>query len=749
MNIRNSVNAFGRFIGVAGKPFFAFRLPSPHYRLHLRSRQRNLRPAPLCNLATWAIQKVFLDLCKRKDDHLTPEKPGPARTTITLRGNSTVANALASLQHYCVCKQFARPLLAFLACLLASVSLSAQTAKHPLDGLSIQEHWAALQILRTAGKVNPDTRFPMMQLKEPPKPEVLAWKPGQPIRREAFVVVKQGPQTFEAVVDLTAKKLLSWTEIKGVQPPFTDEELDELGDFIKNDPQVQAALKRRGITDLTLVQCGGYEEFSVIPNEEGKRLFHGICFQQYGPLEESATVEGLTIVVDANEKKVLRIIEGENVPIATAPFNYDQASVGTLRDVPTPISIQQPMGPAYHLDGQTVSWQKWRFHFRLDRRLGLILNNVAYRDGNKLRSILYEASLSEIFVPYMDPGEQWFDKNFFDASIDGSAFSSSMEVGADCPDHATYFDEAYADWKGAPRLKPRAVCLFEQPSGVAWRHDQDGLLQSRRARELVLRTVGMFGNYDYVFDWIFSQTGAIRVRVGATGGDQTKSVKAHTAAEDPTGEASVYGRFIADGNVAVDHDHFFCFRLDFDIDGTDNSFVRDKFQVKRLPPDSVRKSLWVAVPETAKTEEQAKSHMSMEHPENWRVINPNIKNYLGYPVGYEIMGGENAMPLLSPDDFPQQRAGFTDYQLWVTPYRENERYPAGDYPMQSRGGEGLPAWTKANRPIENTDIVLWYTIGFHHVPNSEDWPIMPVVWHEFELKPVNFFAHNPALDLPN
>jgi primary-amine oxidase len=224
--------------------------------------------------------------------------------------------------------------------------------------------------------------------------------------------------------------------------------------------------------------------------------------------------------------------------------------------------------------------------------------------------------------------------------------------------------------------------------------------------------------------------------------------KSRTAAEDTTGEDGRYGRFIAENTVGIDHDHFFSFRLDFDIDGTANSFVRDKIQMKRLPPDNPRKSLWVAEPEIAKTEEQAKALMSMEKPEDWRIINPNVKSSLGYPVGYELMPGENAMSLLAQDDYPQKRAGFTDYQIWATPYRENERYAAGDYPFQSKGGDGLPAWTKANRAIDNTDIVLWYTMGFHHVPHSEDWPVMPTVWHEFELKPVNFFDHNPALDLP-
>lgn len=627
---------------------------------------------------------------------------------------------------------------------------AAQAPKHPLDGLTGSEHWTAYEVLHASGKVDAKTRYPMVQLKEPPKQEVLAWKPGQSMRREALMVVKQGAQTFEAVVDVNAKKLVSWTEIKGVQPGAVGEEVEGIDELVKQNAEVQAALKKRGITDLETVGCGGYGAgYFGTAEEQGRRLFRVECWRQYGAFADWGPIEGLTILWDGNEKKVLGVTDTGVVPLPQPEANYDLASVGPLRATPPPLNVEQPMGPAFRLDGQSVGWEKWNFHFRIDRRIGLVVTNVRYQDGGKLRPILYEASLSEIFVPYMDPSEDWFAKTFFDAGENGDNFSSSLEPGEDCPDNAAYFDQAYSDWKGKPRLNPRAACLFEQPSGyMAWRHERNRVVESRKMRELVLRTIGTFGNYDYVFDWIFEQNGTTRVRVGATGFDEIKAVKSRTAAEDANGDASLYGRFIAENTVGVDHDHFFSFRLDFDIDGTANSFVRDKLQVKRLPAGSLRKSLWVAEPETAKTEEQAKIRMSMEHPEIWRVINPNVKEPLGYPVGYELVPGENAMSLLVPEDYPQLRAGFTDYQLWVTPYRDNERYAAGDYPNQSKGGDGLPAWTKANRPIENTDIVLWYTMGFHHVPHAEDWPVMPTMWHEFELRPCNFFSRNPAIDLP-
>ena len=61
---------------------------------------------------------------------------------------------------------------------------------------------------------------------------------------------------------------------------------------------------------------------------------------------------------------------------------------------------------------------------------------------------------------------------------------------------------------------------------------------------------------------------------------------------------------------------------------------------------------------------------------------------------------------------------------------------------------GLPAWTAQNRSIENTDVVLWYVFGLHHVTRPEEWPVMPVDSVSFWLKPVGFFDRNPALDVP-
>src|SRR6202162_5105465 len=121
---------------------------------------------------------------------------------------------------------------------------------------------------------------------------------------------------------------------------------------------------------------------------------------------------------------------------------------------------------------------------------------------------------------------------------------------------------------------------------------------------------------------------------------------------------------------------------------------------------------------------------------------------MGTPVAYELVPGENVAPMAQPGSQFRRRAGFLDHHLWVTPYRRDERYPAGEYPNQHEGGDGLPRWTAADRPISDTDVVVWHSFGVTHVVRPEDWAVMPVEYAGFLMAPVGFFERNPALDVP-
>jgi primary-amine oxidase len=91
-------------------------------------------------------------------------------------------------------------------------------------------------------------------------------------------------------------------------------------------------------------------------------------------------------------------------------------------------------------------------------------------------------------------------------------------------------------------------------------------------------------------------------------------------------------------------------------------------------------------------------------------------------------------------------AVFAAHHLGVTPSAPREMHAGGDYP--AFGDSGLAAWAAADRPVEDTDLVLWHVVGSTHLVRPEDWPVMPVERVGFALKPLGFFDRNPALDLP-
>ncbi len=637
------------------------------------------------------------------------------------------------------------------ALLSLAVSTFAQTkVTHPLDALTTDEYWTVHDVLHASEHWSDKTLVASLLLHEPDKKDVLAWKPGDAIRREADVILESEGKTIEGRVDITGHKLESWKEVAGVQAPITQSELDTMNDVVKKDPRVIAALKTRGVVNLASVRCDMIPlTFTIFPEQANHRVGYGNCTDGHGVYHSwGRAVEGLYVVVDMTEEKILNVIDHGPLPMPKGDMNFEQAEA-LPREGTKPLVVTQPLGPSYVIDNGEILWQNWRFRFRLDARVGPVINLVRYQDGDRLRSVMYEGSLSEMYVPYMDPDLGWSSRAFLDA---GEFLLGGLikPVGpGDCPAHAEYFSGIVPSDKGTPVLEKQLACMFEHNTdGPAWRHFEDGLTSVRPSRELVLRTSAVAGNYDYLLDWIFQQDGTIRVAVGATGIVETKAVKETTASHAAHEGALEHGTMVAPNLVAVNHDHYFSYRLDLDVDGTENSFMVD-----RLVPETIsgqgRKSIWAAQSSTAKNEKDGILDIDLRKPGMWHFVNPTRLGPTGYPSGYEIMPGPTAVSFVSSSDPAQQRGAFSEHQMWVTPYNPDELYAAGVYVTRNKEIDGLPTWTQANRSIENKDIVGWYTLGFHHVVRLEDWPIMPVLWHDFLIRPVNFFDKNPVLTLPN
>ena len=207
---------------------------------------------------------------------------------------------------------------------------------------------------------------------------------------------------------------------------------------------------------------------------------------------------------------------------------------------------------------------------------------------------------------------------------------------------------------------------------------------------------------------------------------------------------------IAPNLVAPNHDHFFNFRLDFDVDGQTNTFMRTALVPGEVVDEAPRRTLWVTQTTAAQTERAGRYKVNPETPAMYHVMNMQAHGPLGHHPGYMIVPGNSVA--YSPFDFvndpPMKRNAYVEYTLWNTPYQVEERYAGGAFAFQSDGTDTLASWTERDRPIADTDVVTWYTMGFHHVPHTEDWPVMSTMWKGFTLRPFNFFAHNPALTIP-
>ncbi len=396
---------------------------------------------------------------------------------------------------------------------------------HPLAPLTATEIETAVAVIKAAHPLTAAARFPNISLQEPDKDLVWAFKPGDAVPRAAFVVVLEPVKniTYEATVDLNTAELTSWDEISGVQPAILDEDFELLSELAKADPRWQAAMAKRGITDVESAVVDGWAPGLLSPAERasGKRLMRGYTYYQPNYVNYyGAPIEGLMVVVNLTDREVVDVVDTGVEPFSKANFDYDEETTAPLQPSPKALVIEQPQGKTFNLEGNAVTWQNWKFRYILHPREGLTLYQVSYTEDGVERPILYRVSLSEMVVPYAETGPTWAVKSAFDVGEYRFGWlSTPMYLGNEVPQNAVLLDALMADDLGEPTAMEDVIALYERDGGILWRHYDfnNETHEGRRSRELVMTTVAAIGNYDYAISWIFHEDGMLEEQTELTG----------------------------------------------------------------------------------------------------------------------------------------------------------------------------------------------------------------------------------------
>ncbi|MGN6170391.1 MAG: primary-amine oxidase [Solirubrobacteraceae bacterium] len=624
---------------------------------------------------------------------------------------------------------------------------------HPLEPLSAEEVGRAARIVREQRALSERWRFASIELREPSKQALHeAGERGaiNGLPREANIVCFDRDQddAVKAVVSLSEERIESWELRPGEHPPISNNEYDEANAALKRDSRLLAALARRGITDMNLVivDVWAFGAELVPERYRGRRVGWADVWHRAGPESNpyANPISGLHPLVDLATMELLELgDDGDDQPAPEVMGEYAPALVPgiRLREDLRPLQITQPEGPSFTLDGHSLRWQRWSMRLGFNYREGLVIHTLAYEDGGRVRRVAHRLSFAEMVIPYRDPTPEHFRRTAFDIGEWGLGFmTTSLELGCDCLGEIAYLDAVLHDSRGEPYTVKNAICIHEEDAGVLWKHvDERTGMESRRMRRLVVSFHVTVANYEYLIYWRFYQDGNVECEVRATG------IMITTPFAD--GQPP-FGALVDRRTYAPYHQHFIVARLDMDVDGERNTVHMTESEALPIGADNPHGLALVQRSVPLRTEREGMQDYDWQTQRSWKVVNEEATNRLGTPVAYKLVPGACFPAMIDPASAVFRRAQVMGHTLWVTPYDQDERWPCGEFVVQSEEDGGLPVWTAQDRSIEDTDVVLWYVFGIHHITRPEDWPVMPVDTVSFWLKPFGFFARNPALDVP-
>lgn len=598
---------------------------------------------------------------------------------------------------------------------------------HPLDPITPQEISRASDILREHLQTE-SLRFKVVDLIEAPKQQVLAWLDGTgaiPSRRaRIYYHAKNSPVLSKAWVNITDGTVDKIEHYPDAQGPVDYTEFELVHDACNTHPKVLEEIAKLRLPPHARVLNDPWAYGTDDPNER-RRLFQ--CYM-YIVLNNDAEANHYSLpapfspVFDAHTLELQWI---DRLPLtedsstsgttpwdAVEPVEYSAGILGEeyFRKDLKPLHVLQPDGTSFKVQGRNISWQKWNFQLGWNVREGPVLHNVTY-DG---RSLFYRVAVSEMTVPYGDPRTPYHRKQAFDLGDSGFGLTSNtLTLGCDCLGLIQYFDGYRASSDGRAVLMKNVVCMHEVDQGIGWKHTnfRNQKASMVRNRQLVIQCTATVANYEYIMAFILDQAANLHIELRATGIVSTMPVNknVHTP----------WGTVVAPGVMAVNHQHLFNVRIDPALDGQNNTIVYD--DAIPITDDAELDRFGCAFRiDTTKITQPGGYETDLTKSRTFKIINPSVTNPVsGKPVGYKLHAVPSQMMMMDKHTFNYKRGIFASKPIWVTRYRDEELWAAGEFTNQSREDTGLALWANRDEGVENEDVVLWHSFGITHVTRPE------------------------------
>ncbi|XP_058713872.1 membrane primary amine oxidase-like isoform X3 [Poecile atricapillus] len=394
-----------------------------------------------------------------------------------------------------------------------------------------------------------------------------------------------------------------------------------------------------------------------------------------------------------------------------------------------------------YVQGRISVEKGWSFAFGMSVSAGLRLFDIRHR-GER---VAYEISVQEALSVYGSNCPAGMSTRYMDGSFGLGRYTSPLVRGVDCPYSATYVDTHSLSASLRPQRRKASLCIFEQNLGSPLRRHYSnlqslyygGLVNSA----LVIRSIATVGNYDYVWDFIFYQNGAMEGKVQATGYPSSSFLH---------GDGLRYGNRLWEHTLGTIHTQFFNYKVDLDVGGVKNSLVAHDmaFEMTRAPWNPEQQ---IERPRLTKkvldTEDQAAFRLQSKMP-RYVYFAANSKNKWGHQRGYRIQITSFAGDHIPEGSSMERAISWARYQLAVTRRKEEEPTSTSIYNQND-------PWTPTvafadfinNETITNEDLVAWITAGFLHIPHSEDIPNTVTVGNSvgFLLRPYNYYDLDPSI----